>query len=188
VKTLFWDGQFCKRLSSTTSEQDFNQNVGEVACSVYLTVHWPIDQKVGSWLRNKVTLYIYPHFKMVTNKWQRYFFRDSNTLCLCWMLLCSNFTLLEFNPFGDATFSIDILMLLVCLCCSMTLALNFQFVFWTCFWSLSLLVFQNHNTFHVEEPRRTQQKPCSYRSAAQWQIYFCSEPLGVQLEYTGSWS
>jgi len=28
---LVWDGQFCKRLSSTISEQDFNQNVGEVA-------------------------------------------------------------------------------------------------------------------------------------------------------------
>jgi len=28
------------------------------------------------------------------------------------MLLCSNFTLLEFNPFGDATFNMDILMLL----------------------------------------------------------------------------
>jgi len=72
------------------------------------------------------------------------------------MLLCSNFILLEFNPFGDATFNINILMLLLCLCCSMTLALNFQVVFWTCFWSLSLLVFQSHNTFYVEEPRRTQ--------------------------------
>ena len=63
------------------------------------------------------------------------------------MLLCSNFTLFEFNPFGDATFNIDILMLLLCLCCSMTLVLNFQVVFWTCFQSLPLCVFQSYKTF-----------------------------------------
>jgi len=28
---LFWDGEFSKRLFSIISEQDFNQNVGEVA-------------------------------------------------------------------------------------------------------------------------------------------------------------
>ena len=32
------DGQFCDRLSSTISAQDFNQNVGEVVYSIYLTV------------------------------------------------------------------------------------------------------------------------------------------------------
>jgi len=31
VETLFWDWQFCKRLSSNISEQDCTQNVGEVA-------------------------------------------------------------------------------------------------------------------------------------------------------------
>jgi len=30
VETYFYDGQFCKRLSSTISEQDFNQNIREV--------------------------------------------------------------------------------------------------------------------------------------------------------------
>jgi len=30
-------------------------------------------------------------------------------------------------------------------------------------------------------------KPCSYRLAAQWRRSFCSQPLGVQLEYVGSW-
>ena len=78
-------------------------------------------------------------------------------------------------------------MLLLWLCCSMTLALNLQVVFWTCFWSLSLFVFQSHSTFHAEVPRRTKEKPCTYRLTAQWQRYFCSEPLGVQLEYIGSW-
>jgi len=42
---------------------------------------------------------------------------------------CSNFTLLEFDPFGDVTFNTDILKPLLCLCYSMTLALNFQVVF-----------------------------------------------------------
>ena len=31
-----WDGEFRKRLFSTISEQHFNQNVGEVAYSIYL--------------------------------------------------------------------------------------------------------------------------------------------------------
>jgi len=39
VETLFCHGQFFKRLSSITSEQDFNQNVGEVAYSIYLAVY-----------------------------------------------------------------------------------------------------------------------------------------------------
>jgi len=44
------------------SEQDFNQKVGEVACSIYLAVYWPIAEKVGTWLGNKDEIYIYPHF------------------------------------------------------------------------------------------------------------------------------
>jgi len=35
-----WDGEFSKRLFSTISEQDFNQNVGEVANSIYLVLYW----------------------------------------------------------------------------------------------------------------------------------------------------
>jgi len=34
------DGEFSKRLFSTIGEHDFNQNVGEVAYSIYLAVHW----------------------------------------------------------------------------------------------------------------------------------------------------
>jgi len=41
-------GEFSKRLFSTISEQDFNQNVGEVACSNYLAVYYPIAQNVGT--------------------------------------------------------------------------------------------------------------------------------------------
>ena len=93
----------------------------------------------------------------------------------------------EPNPFGDATFSIDIPMPLLlfiyficlfiadtksivwthtkklhiaqfCLCCSIRLAPNFQVVFWTCFWGLPLFVFQSHKTFHVEDATRTQHR------------------------------
>jgi len=39
----------------------------------------------------------------------------------------------------------------------MRLSANFQIVFWTCFWSLSLFVFQSHKTFYVEDATRTQQ-------------------------------
>jgi len=46
-----------QRLFSTISEQDFNQN-DEVAYSIYITVYWPIAQKVGTWLGNKVKIYI----------------------------------------------------------------------------------------------------------------------------------
>jgi len=35
----FWDGEFSKRLFSTISEQDFNQNFGEVDYSVDLAVY-----------------------------------------------------------------------------------------------------------------------------------------------------
>jgi len=35
----FWDGEFCKRLFSTISEQDFSQNVGQVAYSIDLAVY-----------------------------------------------------------------------------------------------------------------------------------------------------
>jgi len=43
------------------SEQDFNQNVGEVAYSIYLAVYWPIAQNVGALLGNKDNIHIYPH-------------------------------------------------------------------------------------------------------------------------------
>ena len=72
------------------------------------------------------------------------------------MIHCSNFVLLEFNPFGDATFNLDFRMLLLCLCCSMILLTIFQVVFWTCVWGLSLFVFQSHKTLHVEDAMRTQ--------------------------------
>ena len=44
------------------SEQDFNQNVVEVAYSIYLAAYWPIAQSVGTWLGIKDEIYIYPHF------------------------------------------------------------------------------------------------------------------------------
>jgi len=69
----------------------------------------------------------------------------------------SDFILLEFNPFGDTTF--DIIMLLLCLWYLMRLSANFQVTFWTCFWGLPWFVFQSHEAFHVEDVMRTQQKP-----------------------------
>jgi len=39
IVETFWDGEFCKRLFSTISEQHFNQNVEEVAYSIYLAVY-----------------------------------------------------------------------------------------------------------------------------------------------------
>jgi len=66
----------------------------------------------------------------------------------------SDFILLEFSSFGDVT--LDILMFLLCLYYLMELSANFQVVFWTWFWRLSLFVFQNHKTFHVEDAMRTQ--------------------------------
>ena len=62
VETYFGDGEFRKRLFSTMSEQDFNQNVGEVTYSIYLAAYWPIAQNVGTWLGIKDEIYIYPHF------------------------------------------------------------------------------------------------------------------------------
>ena len=56
------DGESGKRLFSTISEQDFNQNVREVAYSIYLAVYWPIAQNVGTSLGNKDQIYIYPSF------------------------------------------------------------------------------------------------------------------------------
>jgi len=35
----FWDEEFSKRLFSTISGQNFNQNAGEVAYSIYLAVY-----------------------------------------------------------------------------------------------------------------------------------------------------
>ena len=42
---------------------------------------------------------------------------------------CSNFAFLKFNPFGDATFNIDLRMLPLWLCYSMRLLTIFQVVF-----------------------------------------------------------
>jgi len=65
--------------------------------------------------------------------------------------------------------------MLLYLCCSMTLALNFQVVFWTCFWSLPLFVFQSYKTFHVEDATRTQQS-------------FVSEGLSPSKAPCGDWT
>jgi len=54
--------EFSKRLFSTFSEHDFNQNVREVAYSIYIPVYWPIAQNVGTWLGNKAEIYIYLDF------------------------------------------------------------------------------------------------------------------------------
>ena len=53
---------FAKDCLQLISEQGFNQNVGEVAYSIYLVVYWPIAQNVGSGLGNKDKMYIYPNF------------------------------------------------------------------------------------------------------------------------------
>ena len=53
---------FAKDCLQLINEQGFNQNVGEVAYSIYLTVYWPIAQNVGTLVRNKDKIYIYPHF------------------------------------------------------------------------------------------------------------------------------
>jgi len=55
--------------------------------------------------------------------------------------------------------TLDILMFLLCLHYLMRLSANFQVVFWTCFWSLSLFVYQSDTTFHVEDATRTQYWP-----------------------------
>ena len=44
------------------SEQNFNQNVGEVAYTIYQTVDWPVVQNVGTWLGIKDKIYIYLNF------------------------------------------------------------------------------------------------------------------------------
>jgi len=61
--------------------------------------------------------------------------------------------------------TLDILMFLICLHYLMRLSANFQVVFWTCFWSFSLFVFQSHKTFHVEDAMRTQHMLCKKQSA-----------------------
>jgi len=38
VETWFCNEEFSKRLFSTISEQNFNQNIGEIAYSIYLAV------------------------------------------------------------------------------------------------------------------------------------------------------
>jgi len=62
VETWFCNEEFSKRLFSTISEQNFNQNIGEIAYSIYLAVCWPIAQNVGTWLGNKDKIYNYPNF------------------------------------------------------------------------------------------------------------------------------
>ena len=47
---------------STGSEQDFSQNVGEVAYSISLAAYWPVAQNLGTWLGNKDEIYIHPNF------------------------------------------------------------------------------------------------------------------------------
>jgi len=59
---LVWDVELIKKLFSTISEQDFNQNVGEVAYSIYVSEYWSIAQNEGTWLGNKDKIYIYPNF------------------------------------------------------------------------------------------------------------------------------
>ena len=53
---------FAKDCLQLINEQGFNQNVEEVAYSIYLAVYWPIAQNVGTLVRNKDKIYIYPHF------------------------------------------------------------------------------------------------------------------------------
>ena len=84
---LGWE--FSKRLFSTISDQDFNQNVGEVAYSICSVAYWPIAQNVGIWLGNKDKIYIQFNFLSCRNNGdqqiQNIFFLDSYTLCLWWM-------------------------------------------------------------------------------------------------------
>ena len=77
------------------------------------------------------------------------------------MLHCSNFVLLEFNPFSDVTFNLDFRMLHLCFCCSIILWTIFQVVIWICVWGLSFFVFQSHKTLHVEDATRTQHMACA---------------------------
>ena len=83
----------------------------------------------------------------------------------------SIFVLLEFRLLDNIT--VCILILSFCLGYLMRLPASFQVALWTCFWSLSLFVFQSHKTFHVEEPRRTQQVPQSllFKQALLWRIF-----------------
>jgi len=54
--------------------------------------------------------------------------------------------------------TLDTPMFFLCLHYLMRLSANFQVVFWTCFWSLSLFVFRSDKTLHVEDATRTQQQ------------------------------
>ena len=44
---------FAKDCLQLITEQGFNQNVGEVAYSIYLAIYWPIAQNVGTLVINK---------------------------------------------------------------------------------------------------------------------------------------
>jgi len=81
METYFWDGEVSKRVFSTISEQELNQNVGEVT---YILTY---SSKRRAWLGNKDKIYIYLHFVMSRQWWppKDIFFRDSYTLCLFWM-------------------------------------------------------------------------------------------------------
>ena len=107
METYFWDGQFCKTRSSTISEQDFNQNVGEVAYSIYLAVYRPLAENIGTWLGNKDKIYIYPHLlycrdngdqqiKKIFFPWLLHFVRVLNAL------VHKSSHLLEFNQTHNA--------------------------------------------------------------------------------------
>jgi len=76
----------------------------------------------------------------------------------------SVFVLLEFRSLDNIT--VCILILSFCLCYSVRVSVSFKAALWTCFWSLSLFVFQSHKTFHVEEPRRTQQSYTSFKTCS----------------------
>ena len=101
------------------SEQDFNQNVREVAYNIYLAVYWPITQNVGTWLRNKDQTYIYPNFLLCRDNggqqiqkkffpWLLHFVLVLNALVRKWS------DLLEFNQthnaamFSSETFALQI--------------------------------------------------------------------------------
>jgi len=95
-------GSFAKRLFSTISEQDFNQNIEEVAYSIYLAAYWHIAQNVGTWLGIKDEIYIYPYFlhcldngdqqiQMISFPWLLHF------VLVLYALVRKSSDLLEFN-------------------------------------------------------------------------------------------
>ena len=55
--------------------------------SICLAIYWPIAQNISTWLGIKYIFFLTSCnvATMVINRSKRYFFRDSYTLCLCWM-------------------------------------------------------------------------------------------------------